>query len=347
MHIPVSDPFGIIRDPEMTFLAQALDPVQVQRCFDRHLGQPGNRIKFVKVCAIRVRRYKTGRRCLIEYDVQIGRDRNVTNMTVLGKVRARGIDHTIYRIHTSLWQNGFSDTSQDGISVSEPIGIIHEFQMWLQRKMPGVSLTEVLASSQGISLAGRIAEAAHKLHQAGILISRSHNTSDEMRILRDRVARVVQFKPSWEKRLNHLLDACSRVAARIPPPLPQGIHRDFYPDQVLVDGDRLYILDLDLYCRGDPALDIGNFIGHVTEYSLRNLAGPGALADREQAFEDRFVELAGESTRLRVRLYALLTLIRHIYLSTQFSDRQAYTQAILELCEQRYEYEWLHVREYS
>ena len=34
------------------------------------------------------------------------------------------------------------------------------------------------------------------------------------------------------------------------------IHRDFYPDQVLVDGARVYLLDLDLYSLGEPPLDV-------------------------------------------------------------------------------------------
>src|SRR5437773_3836244 len=33
----------------------------------------------------------------------------------------------------------------------------------------------------------------------------------------------------------------------------------------------VWLLDFDLYCQGDPALDIGNFVGHLTEQSLRTL----------------------------------------------------------------------------
>ncbi len=337
MNIPVSDPFGVIHDRKMAFLRPALDPHEVQHCFERHLtSTTTNGIKSIKLCAIRVRRYKPERRCLIEYEVVVKgiRDRCET-ISLLGKVRAKGLNPTPYQVLQSLWQNGFSDTCQDGIAVAEPIGLIPEFQMWLQRKMPGVVATELLDSSQGVALASRIAEAAHKLHQADVKVDRIHGISDEMGILRDRLARVLQWKPGWEKRLNQLLDASSRLAATLRAPAARGIHRDFYPDQVLVDGDRLYLLDFDLYCQGDPALDIGNFTGHITEYSLRNLGNPEALNDREQALEDRFVELAGEATRERVRVYTLLTLLRHIFLSTQFLERQAFTEAILELCEQR------------
>jgi hypothetical protein len=104
---------------------------------------------------------------------------------------------------------------------------------------------------------------------------------------------------------------------------------------VIVDGGRLWLLDFDLYCQGDPGLDVGNFIGHITEESLRTREDAAAWQDREQAMEDRFVELSGESVRASVRVYTILTLARHIYLSTQFPERAAWTDAVLELCEQR------------
>lgn len=64
----------------------------------------------------------------------------------------------------------------------------------------------------------------------------------------------------------------------------------FYPDQVLVDRDRLWLVDLDLCCQGDPALDIGNVIAHITEQSLRQMGNPSALGDQEAALQDAFIQ---------------------------------------------------------
>jgi len=36
-----------------------------------------------------------------------------------------------------------------------------------------------------------------------------------------------------------------------------------------------------------------------------------------------------------VRSYTTLTLVRHIYISTQIAERRPFTEALLELCEQR------------
>ena len=121
----------------------------------------------------------------------------------------------------------------------------------------------------------------------------------------------------------------------MPAPKTCGIHRDFYPAQVIVDGGRLWLIDFDLYCQGDPGLDAGNFIGHVAEESLRTCGDAGALRDQEQAMDARFVELSGEPVRASMRAYTTLTLARHIYLSTQFPERMAWTERMVELCEER------------
>jgi Ser/Thr protein kinase RdoA (MazF antagonist) len=234
-----------------------------------------------------------------------------------------------------LWNADFAPNSADGIAVPEPVGVIPQFQMWLQRKVPGASATELLVKSGGTTLARRIATAVHKLHQAGIPSHRRHTMADELRILHERLPLVAQIKPQWTGRLEKLLEACNQLGAATPTPNFRGIHRDFYPDQVIVDGERLYFLDFDLYCQGDPGLDIGNFLGHLKEQSLRTLGDSEALADRETALTEQFVQLSGETTEVAISAYTMLTLVRHVYLSTQFSERRQFTEALLELCEQR------------
>jgi aminoglycoside phosphotransferase (APT) family kinase protein len=156
-----------------------------------------------------------------------------------------------------------------------------------------------------------------------------------LRILCECLDKVVALRPDWAGRLAALMVACEKLGARVPLPKPCGIHRDFYPAQVLVDGARLWLIDFDLYCLGDPGLDAGNFIGHITEQALRERGDGAALADVEQALEERFVELAGESVRASVRAYTILTLARHIFLSTRFADRRLLTSELLGLCEER------------
>ena len=332
--VSVVDPIGVANDAMMPFLARALDPVEVQRQFDRHLSPPASGRPRFNLRSIRVARHKTGRRCLIEYDLETGHDRPIT---LIGKARARGLDHTTYRLQQSLWNAGFGSASQDHVRVPEPVGVIPAFHMWFQRKVPGTPATRLLAEPGAQALARRIADAIHKLHQAGIPTSRRHMMAGELRILHERLSLVAQMKPQWAGRLERILAACDQLAAALPEPVSSHIHRDFYADHVLVDGQHLYLLDFDLYCQGDAGLDVGNFAAHLTEQSLRTLGDPDGLQAAGQALVDRFVELAGEATRAAVGVYTTLTLVRHIHLSTLFPERRPFTQTLLELCEGRLE----------
>ena len=337
MKVDVVDPFGVVGDRVMTSLVLALDPAEVEQQFDHRLrivlaGKEGS----LRLRDIRVTRYKPGRRCLIEYDVEVERPGAPPEGVVLiGKVRARRFGKSGYRLLESFWNGGFMSDNPDGILVPEPIGTIPEFRMWLQRKVPGRPATDLLASPNGVALARQIAEAAHKLHRAGVPVERRHTMANELHVLQECLQRVAEAEPRWAGRTGKLLAYCYQLAAATPDPVVCGIHRDFYSDQVIVDGRRLYIIDFDLYCEGDPGLDIGNFLGHVTEMSLRTLGDPQALADLEGEMQERFVELSGEATRPAVQAYATLTLVRHIYLSTLFPERRSFTGHLLELCEER------------
>ena len=336
MSVLTLDPFGVRADSRMPFLAQALDPAEVERHLLEQLAGRRGAPERVAVRAIRTVRYKPGRRCLIEYDLEVTRpDAPAEIVTLVAKARARGADNTTFRLLQGLRDRGFDDASPDGISVPEPVAVILELGLWLQRKVRGTAATAQLAAPNGVALARRLAEAVHKLHHAALPSRRRHTMADELRILHQGLGALAHRRPEWTRRLERLLRACDRLGAATPPQPLRGIHRDFYPDHALLDGERLYLLDFDLYAEGDPALDIGNCVGHITEQSVRARGDPGALADRETALEDRFVELAGEPARQAVRAYALLTLARHVYLSTQFADRRAITATLLELCEQR------------
>jgi tRNA A-37 threonylcarbamoyl transferase component Bud32 len=333
--IAVYDPFGVIHDTEMPTLSIALDPLQAERAFRERLPRLFKDREF-ELEAIRVIRYKPKRRCMIEYDLDLSLSGGGSeHLTLIGKVRAHRFGKSGYRLQNALWQAGFDDRSEDGISVPEPIGHIPRLQMWLQRKVSGRVATDLLTTQEAPELLYKIAKAAHKLHQIGVAAEMSHTMSDELRILRQHVPKVALAQPAWSSRIENLLDLAEHLGNSLPSGEICGIHRDFYPDQVIVGDNRLYLIDFDLYCNGSPSLDIGNFVGHITELSLRTSGDPFALAHLEQAIEDSFVGFGNESARTEIKVYAALTLVRHIYLSTLFAERRAYTQTLLEYCEQR------------
>lgn len=322
----IYDNYQVTNDPKMPFLAEALNPSFMTKTLSNSLE-----IENVKLDSIEVKRYKPNRRCLIAYTFTS--KSNSEPITILGKARARNLDKYSYNLQQKLYSSGFDESSKDGVCVPKPLGLIPELQMWLQEQVKGCSISQLITKPTSIELIQKITKAIHKLHEANIPTNREHNMADELAILDDRLNKVTKIYPAWTLRLQQLMKSCKKLANSISPVIFKGIHRDFYHDQLLFDNSNIYLLDLDLYTKGDPALDIGNFIGHLTELAVR-MGDAYALIAQETAMEDAYVNLVGEEIRSRVQIYKILTLARHIFISTLFSKRKAFTEDLLELCEQ-------------
>ena len=331
----IIDLFNVISDPKMPFIIPALDPEHMFGRLKTIFQSVGIAREF-NLKAIRVTRYKRGRRCLVEYDLHFPKchDHKDDTITIIGKARSKGAHYSAYKLARIMWNGDFGPNTPDDICVPEPIAIIPELHMWLQYKVDGVVATHAIQSASGPSLSIRIAEAISKVYQAHLPTTKLHTVDDELYILQDRLAKVAECRPEWKTRLHRIMDQCALQAKSLPKVDPCGIHRDFYPDQVIINGSKIYLIDFDLFCEGDPSLDIGNFIGHLIEQRIRTEGKETNLKDCEDAFKERYIELNGEPIRHTVNTYTILTLARHISISTLFPDRREYTERILKLCEQ-------------
>jgi aminoglycoside phosphotransferase (APT) family kinase protein len=328
----VVDPSRVGADDKLSIPKCALDANYMK---SRLSALPFSAGSQVDVRGIRICRHKPARRCLVEYEISMRAGTGDVRAAVIGKVKARGADAQTFRLTDALWRNGFDEASADGVSVPEPLGLLPDLKMWLQRKAPGAVLSTLLGRRETRALGGRTAEAIHKLHVAEVAPVREHRLEDELRILRDRLSAVAALLPHIGARIGMVIDACERLCALLRPTPRKGIHRDFHPGQVLVDNGRLYLLDMDMHALGDPCLDAGNLLAHVTEQSLRTLGNPYGLDWFETAMAERFLSLNPIASLQSIEVYKTLALARHIQISTLFADRRPFTERILELCEER------------
>jgi Ser/Thr protein kinase RdoA (MazF antagonist) len=316
-------------DADMPYLEDAMDP-----------GRAGSRFRILTgvdgICVEHTRmiRHKSCRRALIAYDVRLDPASPATE-TWLGKVRAKGFSRSTYERMRALWDGPFGRSHPAGVSVPEPIGLVAEWNMWLQKQEPGISAAQRLAEPDGIAIAGRIARAIARLHAEGPETDRSHTVEDELRILDERLALLALDRPHWAARLDAVLMECRRLAATLPPPVVRPIHRDFHPENVLIDGERVVLLDLDLYAMGDGAVDAGNFLAHLVEQGLREAERADRLGDLALQFQEVFLTHSEGTTGRSLDIYTILSLARHVQISTLFPDRRGYTETLLALCEER------------
>ena len=272
-----------------------------------------------------------------------------TRIELLGKLRFKGADRHGFAVQKALYEHGFD---LPWVALPEALAILPEQRLWLQRRVPGTMASHLIRPGSDPGLSFRIGQALAALHRAGgqlqeaarngqspgaaspaIDPTRRWTLEDELDMLHNRLEKAAEARPAWAERIRALIPATRRLARRLPTTAPTGIHRDCYADQILVDGERLTWLDLDLFCLGDPALDVGNFVAHLMEDALRHHGSLHALQAHQQALTDGFRQDAPHVDMTAIEGWTLLSLARHIQLSTQFDDRHTTTLPLLEYCE--------------
>jgi hypothetical protein len=328
-----STPIDTPNDPALPHLAEMLDPVGAVHCLRQSLDAPGLHVR-----AAHLIRHKPGRRAIVAYRIApFGR----LPERFLAKTRARGLDERTWRLNERLHSLGLASSGVYRASVPRPLGVVPEWRAWLQTWVPGETVWDGLLldpPERATALAAGIAEALWALHRAPVDVDRRHDIDAELAILEPRLRQAAEHHPTWSERIGSVLDVCRTLAERIRARPLVNLHRDFYPDQILVAGERLHLLDLDLCARGDPALDLGNFVAHLEERALRQpqIAPRAVLAG--EAFIARYRELDPDpGLPEAIAIHTRLTLARHIRISTQFAERAPFTERILERCEQRLE----------
>ncbi len=325
-----------ISDKKIPYLDRALNPSVMEPLLRRVQPCLTESSTPLEVQSTRLIRHKRGRRCVIEYTLTIDGERTV----ILGKIKAKNLQRTGYCIQDSLWLSGFGPHSPDGLCVPQPVGMVPEFNMILQRKVaPSTPIEFLLEDETGQHVAERIADSLYKMHRTSV-----PPAQHRLRTIEDEVEQLLGWfrdcavdVPALAPRLARLRDAIIRESGRIDSPTPSFIHRDFYHDQVVAQGDRIYVLDFDLSCYGDPAIDVGNFLAHLTERSLREYGAPAAFANRETVLRDRYLVHAGANLGPRIDLYRKLTLARLVWISRVLKKRNTWTEPLLDLCEQEFD----------
>ena len=320
---------------EALWLAPSLDPATFQHSFRKVLPEHARELESHSLGSIRLVRHKRNRRALVEYRYLPNDARHDHVVVLLGKCRAKGVDRRALEIQHDAWNASLEVKSEgdDGFQTPKPLGAIPELGMWLQQKAVGVEASIPLYESSGEHVAKRIADAIATFHGSSLAFDRRHSIHDEVRILEQRLRQFSAKNPIHRDAIDHILSGCRRFVGELSGGLNLPIHRDFYPAQVLY-ASKLSLVDLDLCCMGNPAVDIGNFVAHMIEFGIRRHGCPDRFHVQRMAFIERYLSRIS-TTRREIEAFTTLSLARHIQLSTTFPDRTHTTCDLIQCVQQR------------
>ena len=315
-------------------LAALVNPTLIAQPLLQALQLPAN--SQLQQCQIR--RHKPGRRAMIEY--QIALPDRLTPWQVLGKYRAKGLDPHPFRCQQALWQQGFNNEAQ--VAVPRPLALLPRWQIWLQEKVDALPLTTLLQPEQAqlAAIGQRVGTALARMQQSSALQkavnAKRWQIGDELAVLQRGLRQVAAQHPQWQTRLSHLYFACETLAQSLTREIQRPVHRDFYHDQVMVNRhhpQQVILVDFDLCCLSFAALDAGNYLAHIRELALRVYRNANALKLHEQAFTRAFLAESQDVSLPVIKKFTVLSLARHIFLSTQFADRSHTTSDLIADCE--------------
>ncbi len=261
-------------------------------------------------------RLKPGRRAMVRYRLADGR-------VLLGKLSAKGADPHTPRFQERLRKAGLDGAT--GIGVPAVVAALDDPPIWLQDAVPGQPLGTALEETSDASRQAmhRTGQALAGLHATRPQTERRWTHEDELQVLKRAVA---------DGPYSDLYRRSAALLRGLPKAEEVGLHRDFYFDQVLVAPEAIWLVDLDLYARGDPAIDIGNFLAHLTELALRAGKPATFYAWLEQAFLDGYAGRRALPPAASIDALHTISLARHVAIAQRFPERRPAIPAIANLC---------------
>lgn len=174
------------------------------------------------------------------------------------------------------------------LRVPRVLGYDAERRVLLQEEAPGVRLDRLLGGLGAGAALERVGRALADLHRLEVEVGPALGLGDHLReLVRPQPDALAGALPELGPRVARLVEALLERASDAGPAVP--VHRDVHARQLLLDGERVWLVDLDLVARGDGALDLGNLVGWLRARAGAGDAEVGALLRGYAAAGDRGV----------------------------------------------------------
>lgn len=155
----------------------------------------------------------------------------------------------------------------------------------------------------------RVGAALAELHAAEPIGLAHNDRSAEAASLMAVADGLAPILPALADRAGGLaLRLATWLAAR--PEMARPLHGDFYSKQVLINGQAIAFLDLDEVHRGDPLLDLANFVAHLERDRLRGMIDQRQCAAWTTRLIDGYLTAGGQPMIEHLAPYTAARLLR-------------------------------------
>jgi len=169
-----------------------------------------------------------------------------------------------------LWSAGFGQDNR--FRIPQPLHHFEDLKLIIQEKARGSKLRTFLGDGNDTSFnhARMTGLWLAKLHNMPVAPSRVCAYRDEKASLRMFVEALKTDQPQLQYELQQYAAEVEKRFDSFDGVQATHVHGDFHPDHVYVAANFITVIDFERFCIGDPARDLGSFVGHMrtTAYSL-------------------------------------------------------------------------------
>ncbi len=278
-------------DWKLPFLARALDPREMAQVFG-----DSNRPPEIKVLA-----YYAHRRSILHY--------RVGSTEMLGKLYTPGpLVESVRQVMKDVHLRG----TTRGLLTPKPLAVVSE--LLLMEWLPGVPVNRVIEQEGPEQVKAAIqlaAEALSKLHRLQVGSESLRSLESDWERHGQRADKLDLVAPELAGRVEALREQIKSCLPQFDSHPQVFLHGDYKTSQLLIDGDRIGVVDFDRAGFGDPAIDVGNFMADLHREAVTT--GQAFLRDLANEFLAEYQACSPEldnELEVRARLMQSLALVR-------------------------------------
>ena len=314
-------------EPEETaldLLGELTDPELARKLLERAIGEatPERHGLRLDACTPEVLSYKRGRRAVIRYRLD-GATRRVPATVVAKTYKRERTGQVAWDAMTALWRSPLG--GGEVVTIAEPLAWIAGQRLLVQGPVPEeLTLEDLLAAAFAEPDGAAMERARHflrmaaaglvALHRSGVGLGETVTWREQHEQIIEMLDRIRAAVPDagLDEAIDPLLRRFEQLGAG-PGAATVPSHGSFAPEQVLIHGGGIGLIDFDAYCQAEPAMDAGEFVAALPDLATK--AGSGldvanALAEEFLAAYERLAPLSRERVTLWQELHFTVEALR-------------------------------------
>lgn len=232
---------------------------------------------------------------------------------LIGKFYADESGRQIYQVmqalHSSLFRTGASPL----LTIPHPLFYDPDSRVIVQQYAGGIPYNEILDHHNYPKYFRLLGRALAFLHARDVPIGEKKSIHDHLKeLIHPHPMRFCEELPQYRHLVEELIKEMGKRERQEKIEV-SPIHRDFHLRQLFYGEGQVWLIDWDLFAKGDPALDVGNFIVYLKTHLTKECApaieaflegycsaGPSAILNRTYLYEAlTYLRLACKRLRLR------------------------------------------------